>query len=521
MTRPPTKAQYVEAYGEELDNNAFLEERLAELELALEDRDWLKLSMDGSREFSRSGLARIIQLSRMMTLKNPLINRATEIGGHYVYGQGVSIQYADEDINEVWQTFIDDPKNQVALTSPVAQLAQDRELSETGNLFLAAFTNISTGRVRMRGIPVEEIQDIITDPNDDKQPWYYRRVWTQRVNDQRFTGSQRAKEMQAFYPAMGYYPAPGNKLKEISGHPVVWDTPVHHVKIGGSLVMKFGVPEFYAAFDWAKAVKEQLEDYATTHRALARFVWNLTVKSKKKIESAKTKLGTTLGNTGSGAETNPPSGVASTFIASEGTEMKPIQTKGMAPPPDEGRGLGLMVSAATGIPYTILFGDADVGNLATAKTLDRPTELKMIARQVVWTGVWQTLADYVMMQAVGATGGPLRAQGTVVPDVEDASKELVWRPGVETHFDVEWPAILERDVLARVGAIVKAITLDGKQRSELFDDETVMRMLLVALGEDDIDELIAAHEGNADASEAKFGSALVKIEEMVEANRNG
>ena len=206
MTKQPTKAQFGEAYQQEAETNVRLEERLAGLELAIEDRDWLKLSMEGGREFSRAGLAKIIQLSRMMTLKNPLINRPTEVGGYYVFGQGVSIQYADDDINAVWQAFMDDPKNKVALTSPVAMIAQERELSETGNLFMAAFTNISTGRVRMRAIPVEEIQAIITDPNDDRQPWYYHRVWTQRVIDGRFSAheSQRSKEMQAYYPAMGY-----------------------------------------------------------------------------------------------------------------------------------------------------------------------------------------------------------------------------------------------------------------------------------------------------------------------------
>ena len=526
MAKSPTKAQFVEAYGQERNTNILLEERLAELELALEDQEWLKLSLTGEREFSREGLGKIVRLSRLMFLKNPLINHAAEVTGHYVFGQGVTVQHADERLNDVWQAVWDDPKNAVELTSPEAMFAKERELEETGNLFFAAFTNMSSGRVRLRSIPVEEIRDIITDPDDSKQPWYYHRVWTQRTIDGRYSlhGSQRSEERQAYYPAMGYYPVGAERRDAIGGHPVLWNSPVHHTKIGGSALMKFGVPEFYAALDWARAVKEMLEDYATTHRALARFAWSLTVGSKKKVAEAKTKLGTTLGSSsGSGAETNPPPGVASTFIASEGADLKPIQTKGMAPAPDEGRMLGLMVAAATGIPYTILFGDADVGNLATAKTLDRPTELKMLARQIHWTGTWRALSDYVMLQAVGALSGPLHALGNVMHDPEDASRTLIWKAGaeVEPRLDVDWPAILERDIGELVGAIVSAVTLEGKARSELFDDELVIRLLLVALGEDDIDEIIAARDGNANDAEAKFGKALVAVQEMVEANRNG
>ncbi len=78
MAKSPTKAQFVEAYGQERNTNILLEERLAELELALEDQEWLKLSLTGEREFSREGLGKIVRLSRLMFLKNPLINHAAE-----------------------------------------------------------------------------------------------------------------------------------------------------------------------------------------------------------------------------------------------------------------------------------------------------------------------------------------------------------------------------------------------------------------------------------------------------------
>ncbi len=522
MPKQPTKAELLDAYQQEHDTGVMLEERLAELELALEDVGYLRLSMEGDREFSREGLAKIIQMSRIMYLKNPLINHAVEVVAHYVFGQGVSLLYKDDALNDVWQAFWDDPKNLAEFTDCQALLAKEHELQTTGNLFLALFTNISTGRVRVRSIAVEEVQDIICNPDDAKEPWFYKRAWMQQTMDLRHTrtGSVRLEQRQAFYPDIRYWPS--TRPPMLGSIPVMWDSPVYHVKVGGTAGMKFGVPETYAALDWARAAKEALEDYATTHRALARFAWSLTTKGRKGVSAAKSKLGTTLGSSGgSGPETNPPPNVGSVFIQSEGADMKPIQTRGMAPAPDEGRMLWLMVAAGVGVPHTILAGDADVGNLATAKTLDRPTELKMRSRQMLWSCVWGNLSTYVLLQAVLTASGPLRSQGRVVNDAEDNSRMVEWKADVNSHLDIDWPDILERDTAALVGAIVKAATLDGKAPAGLFDSKTVARMLLRALGEDDIDELLAMQDENADVTEANFGKELIAVREMVEAGRNG
>jgi hypothetical protein len=519
MTKP-TKAAITEAYLQERNTNTLLEERLAELELAQEDIGWLRLDQQFARDFSRDGLARIIRWAQLSALKNPLINHAVEVTTGYVFGQGVETMYEEEALNEVWQAFWDDPKNQAAFSDHHALIENEQELEVTGNLFFALFTNISTGRVLVRGIPVEEIRDIISNPEDAKEPWYYRRVWTEAGKvDLRFRDSQKITQREAFYPDFRYWPS--SRPTSFGQHPVFWESPVYHTRVGGSAHMKFGVPEVYPALDWAKAVKEALEDNATTHRALARFAWQLTAKGKAGVAAAKTKLETTLGQAVSAAETNPPPNVGSVFIGSEGANMQPIQTRGMAPPSEEGRMLWLMVAAGTGIPHTILAGDADVGNLATAKTLDRPTELKMRSRQMLWTGIFGNIADYVLMQAVGTPSGALQGQGTVVPDSLDNSRMVVWRGELNDHLDVDWPPVLERDTGALVSAIVEAFTLDGKAPADLIEREALARMLLSALGEDNIDEMLQQIDDNATATEAKFGAVLQDLRQMAEASKNG
>jgi hypothetical protein len=151
-----------------------------------------------------------------------------------------------------------------------------------------------------------------------------------------------------------------------------------------------------------------------------------------------------------------------------------------------------MVAAGTGIPETILFGNAEAGNLATAKSLDRPTELQMRNRQEHWREVFEDILGYVIRKSVEASNGGIqratleldRLSGTLVVELPKDSE------GNErsAHVDVEFPSILDRDVLERVQAVVAAATLTGSTPAGTMTAETLTRLLLTALDVDDIDE---------------------------------
>ena len=217
------------------------------------------------------------------------------------------------------------------------------------------------------------------------------------------------KSMEALYPDWQYQST--DKPASYAGLPVRWESPIYHVKVGGLENMLFGVPENYSALDWAKAVKEGFEDYASLRRALSRFAWTLTgAKGAGEVSSLKTKFGSTIASD-TNYETNPPPTVGSMAIMSGDRALNPIRTAGAQPPPDELRMLMLMIGAGVGLPETILTGNADVGNLATSKTLDRPTELKMRARQSLWEDVIESVLSYVTDWAIRAPQGALRRMG--------------------------------------------------------------------------------------------------------------
>ncbi len=491
------------------------QERIAELEFLRDDTGWEELSgQTSSVELSRDALRFIIRDSQVSYLKNPLIDHGCAVISHYVFGQGVKVT-GTEATNDRTQEFITDRGNRRTLFGKKARLKADAQLSYEGNVFLALF-GVPKAVTQVRVIPTLQIVDgdIITNPEDDSEPWLYKRRWSRRTMV-RTTGLVTSKPRVDYYPALGYRPR--NRPKTIGQGEdmgeVHWDTPVLHVSDGGLNGARFGVPTTFSSLIWAKAVVRDLSDYATVRHALARFAWRIVAKTRGSATSAKNKLATTVTQSDP-QESNPPPVTGAAFIGTEGNELSPIRTANAQPSPEEGRRVGLMVSAGMGIPETILYGNADVGNLATAKTLDRPTELMMLARQGIWEEVYTELVSYDLGRAI---------KDSLVPKREDDPAAPGQKRLTELEPMLDFPDILERSVTERVEAVVQAATLGASgQPAGTMPDDLLVRLLLVALDVEDIDEVIEEMfpegvEGEPDAdldpdaappTEASFSEAL-------------
>ena len=468
-------------------NYDLLTERIAELELALEDIGWIALGGEAMDEFSRDGLTRITRLGRIFYLKNPLVKRGVDVQTQYVWGQGMTIKAADEDINAEIQAFLDNETNRAEVTGKQAQMVKERELQTDGNLFFVLFTNEASGQVRVRSIPFGEIAKVIHNPEDSKEPWYYERSYTREEWDLD-SGAFTHKVVTEYFPDWKYHPI--TKRTTINHKPVHWDRPVYHVKVGGFSNWTFGVSEVYAAIDWARAYKEFLEDWASITRAYRRFAFKMTgMKSAGEIAAVKGKLDSTYAKPG--AETVPPPLTGSVAFMTEGRDLEPVRTAGATVSMEDGRRLMLQVCAAQGLPETF-YGDVSVGTLATAKSLNRPTELMMLSRQTLWADIYSELLTYMLMQQVKATGGALRGKGIVEVEEEDGKSEytLVWNEDVEAKIDIDFPPIVEHDIDKLIGSIVDAATLKGFGLAGTLDMKNLVRMLLVALGEEDVDETL-------------------------------
>lgn len=470
------------------DNLIELQERIDALEYALESAEWRRLTTQAEQEFTRQGLRNLTDLARVMHIKNPLIKRGIAVKRHYVWGQGWAVKAANEQVQEVIDQFLYDQKNDDVIGSHEARMNLETDLEVNGNLFFCFFVNKVSGRVRVRMIDLNEVEDVICNPDDAKEPWFYKRQWT----EQRFdltSGSIQTETRTAYYPDWRYTPLV--ELPMIGGHKVHWDKPVYHVKIGGYSNWKFGLSEVYDAIDWAAAYKAFLEDWATIVRSLRRFAWQVTTSGGNRgVAAAKAKLNTTLG-TASG-ETNPPPLPGSTFIGNEGTKIAPISTSGATIAAEDGRRLLLMVAASFGLPETF-FGDADIGTLATAKSLNRPTELMMEDRQALWRDIFLNIFLFVMFWAVKAPQGALRTLGRIVDEPEDNqhNERVEWNDDADDNLAVEFPPLLQHDIPQMVAATVQAATLGAAGTlAGTIDLITLSRQLLTLLGISNVDEII-------------------------------
>lgn len=472
------------------NNNHLLQERLADLELAAEDVGWEMATAQLTQEFSRKGLESVTRNCRVMAVASPLIKRGIQVRTGYIWGQGLTIgarAAAGQDVNSVVQDWWDDESNKVSLTSSQAQEELERALGTDGQVFLASFTDQLTGRVQNRSTPFEEIVDVINNPDDRDDPWFYLRQYQVTVVEAGYTGLTRLRPetRRVFHPALGFWPK--SRPKSIDGIPVQWDVPILHVPVNRLDGWKWGVPDVYAALPWARAYEGFLTDWARLVKALSKFAWRLTGDRATKVRSAATRMGAALP-----ANVPPIGGSDAGGVAAmgPGAHLEAIPKSGATIDSESGRPLASMVAAGLGLPVTTLLSDpGTTGARAVAETLEQPTILEMGMRRELWAGVLQRLAGYAIDQAVKAPQGPLRG---VVKQV--GNRQVITLAGdVERTVVVEWPDLNEMDPVQLVTAIATA------EGTGVMPSLEVLRLLLAALRVKDADEVIDSvtdDEGN-------------------------
>jgi len=467
QTARRTRAHVREAMNEALQlrfQTEHLEESVRDLEAQLVDEGWARLTTRMEQDFTRGGLDDLIAISGAMYLSHPLIRRAVNVRGYYTFAQGMSIQSRNEAIQEQYVApFLDERGNQASLFSHQARLLTDIDQQCDGNTFFAMFTNPQDGMVRVRSVPMSQIREIITSPDDDTEVWFYRRCWTVEEFKMEL-GRVVQRSGEALYPDYTYMPR--HRPREAGGIPIYWEAPIIHQRTGGRKNMLFGVPETYAALDWARAYRKFLEDWHTIVAALARFAWRVSVRGSK-VRRTRERFQSTLSET-EATETNPAKPAGSVFVGTDGDRLDPIGKSGATTSAEDARPSRLMVGAAMDLPDTILAGDAEVGNLATAKTLDRPTELAFLSRQKMYGDHTSAILHYYYEQAIR------------YGRAKDEDPEI----------NVSFPPILEHDPEATVRAIVLAATLDGKVEAGTIPREELVRLLMQAVGISNVDDAI-------------------------------
>jgi hypothetical protein len=468
-----------------------------DIELALQNVEWRRQVNLSWLEFSRWGIQQIILISRLYYLKNPICRRLIDVCAAYVFARGVEVTTNDDAANETLKEFFERNKTVMGQN---ALVAQERSKDTDGNLFWVFFADkTDKGLTSIRTIDATEIADIVCDPDDSDCPWFYRRTWDQRTFDAT-NGITAVATQTAWYPALGYDPPA--KPQTINEVPVLWDRPVLHRKTGAVAKWHFGCPRIYPMLDWAREARRFLEACASVRQSLSQFALTLTTKGgQQALEGVKAQMSTTVGPTAQIWDQNPPAGRGSTFASGPGTKLEAFKTAGAGFSPEDVRQYKLMCCMVKGVPETFL-ADVSTGNLATATSLDRPTETMFLELQESWREDLATIAGYVLKVSQGAPSGSLRE--AVRHDFKIVAAKRITRkdgrrvyeamkPSVDSgdiEIQVNFPAIREGDIPALVQATVEAMTLGNKFGQVAgIDEKTGVRQLYDYLGVEDGDAI--------------------------------
>lgn len=457
------------------NNMELLAENYADLERQLHDPGWTAFVAYAQQEFSPEGLIRLRAICRLFTLKNPLMKRAADLRSAFVNGRGVEItaradgkEDGEQDVQAVITKFLDDPSNQRTLTGAEARTQLEHAHWTDGEIFFALFTNPRTGRVQVRLLPADEIVDVICNPEDNSEPWFYRRRWVKTTMG--VTGVQTGQLQDELYPALDYRPPGAGRFGTYGGVKIRWDAPVVHDTVNRPLHWHRGVPDAYAAVDWARAYKTFLEDWATVVKSLAKFAWRLTAKGSARGQARRALAAAAPRDPATGQ----PLDTGGTAVTPMDAVLEAIPKSGAVIDADSGRPMAAMVSAASGIPVTMLLGDPGVtGSRSTAETLNNPTQIDMSQRQEQWVSTLGRILGHVIAAAVRAPDGPL--SGTITRDPYSDQDVVTLDGDTSTVIDITYPDMSDTDIATIIEAVVKA---DG---TRTMPPELVLRLILTAL----------------------------------------
>lgn len=477
---PDRVAALTEQVGQLEMTNEHLTESLAEL--TMDDRGWTSFTAVIEQEFTHTGRQRIVETCRMMSIANPLLKRGLTVRAGYIWGQGVEVTArvpgadgkADPVLQDAVNQVVDgfEKLNESTFTGMRAREELERAEGTDGEVFLALFTNPAAGEVKVRTVPQLQIRQIVCNPDDADDPWFYIRE---------FTVAELPKQGQSLeappthlerviYPALGFEPRTaglGFKPRVLNGMTVMWDAPMIHVPVNRLDGWQRGIPDVYASVAWARLYQEFLVDWAGLTKALSKIAWKATGETKSRAQLAATAAHAAAQPSGTLPQPNRAGG---TVVMGPGSGFEAVSKSGATIDAESGKPLAGMIAAGIGLPVTVLLADPGItGARATAETLDTPTILEMGMRRLMWQSVMTSVLQHAIATAGMAPGSKMRAlTGDRTPVLE-----------------FSWPPLAGLDPVQLVTAIATADTTDT------MPPLTTLRLLLSALGVPNVDEVLA------------------------------
>lgn len=490
--------------GAKLD---LLREEIAQLQESIEFNDpqessWVRLGQSLSGETDVIDITRARANSRYYWRRDPLYSRAVRLTRNYTFGRGISWRANDEQVTEILERFWADPDNKL-YTRAQGQWELCDKILVDGELFPTFFVNaVSDGSVKASLVEPEEIQAIITHPDNRRKVRYYYRWWLrQDWNFENFnwSGGEWKRDYYPDWSARASYPDDGGPREmlateddpdgvEYSTVNVEGEdsarTDVYMTQVRSNQYGLRALPSFYSGIVWTSTYKGFMEDRATLTLAAATFAFKQKVKGgAAAVSRMVAQVGAaTLGRYG-GTRGRERSEGAQWVVENEASDLQQLNFDTRASGAyQDGRMIRQQVSAATDITEPDLTGDPSVGNLASMTAMNGPQLKGFESWQQLFADFYADMFDFVIRQAV-------KYGALSLVDEEGGERDLT--------IEVDFPPVVGRDLSELITAISTLISAQSLAGVEYVSPKRLAAFILTAFGETDIETALAELEFDA------------------------
>ena len=372
-----------------------------------------------------SRLRRYIELGWSLYDFDPILRQGIDSRALYTFGQGITMSTRKrsswgQQLGKVIDAFWFDPCNFNQFSSTEALISLDVQLQIEGNVMLFLWKDKMSGMMQVRPLKTTWIEQVVVGSGDGapsgKVVGYVINLADGQLvqNDIGYGGgyNRPKNEKRVAYADINSEP---KDLRGLVGEiDIETEGRIAHLKSWGRPWMGIGVPPILAAMDPSQRYGQYLEDWSIVQGLFRTFALSVVSKGTNKgvhdvvkkyrdnMQSSTELYNPALSSSDGGGYDGSP--VAHTMFTgmgpggNPGSKIEAIKTAGATEGPDKARELKLQACAAFGLPET-MFGDAKVGNHATAHTLERTVDLRAHANQMIWSDFIESVLKYVARES--------------------------------------------------------------------------------------------------------------------------
>lgn len=389
---------------------------------------------------------------------------------------------ADNDpTRKICESFWEDDDNKLAFTSHKSMQQMLDEVVTDGEKFHAAFEAPSAPYIKVSEIPVEEIVQIIYDPNNLLRPVYYKRQFVEKIYDGKSDMYKPASDPKVRYyldyritdeMLAGDADHPGLDKTILIPKSKIADARVKHTSInelwtkGG----KRGISELYASREWFRVFREFMEGRAAINQAAQAISYTRKVKGGPSVvASFQGKFG---GLKVSQPATDESPEVqkltrpipAAVYDSNEAVDLSWMKTDTGAQNAKEDAHM-LLATGGAGVGTMVhYFGEGGDANLATAQAMELPMVKTYEDWQQFVEEFFRSWFEYLLTVATDADSAKqeIKRVGFVFPPIvsQDITKQTTsWAQIVRDIAPNNIP--VREQAIRSVLAVMKVPNIDG------------------------------------------------------------